>query len=338
MTPNFADPRNLRRAETALVFLASWLTEPNQMIGQATLNKHFGQQQNATSAWLRKELLIVENDHWQFNSTSNFCKRYSANWPRANQLRRELGIDVTASVIQAARVKIQEIIAEPVTYEEKSDRLWNPIQFIKRSVRNPILAHAGYAYDYDIRACSATVLLQMAEAQGYRGSLCHLREYVADRTKIRAQLSTSVGIDLDQAKTLLTSVMLGSVITTYHDSSVMSLVKYDKQKIWAIKHNTWFMGYDREVRRVWRSIKLLDPEARGRINAGYKSRIYRREERLIGRVIQQHLTKTKNNYIWFHDGWMSQQGVNLIELHDLIRQKTGYCLEFEYCMLGTSTA
>ena len=336
-TPNFNDPRNRRRAESALVFLEQWLKQPNQMISQATLNQHFGQQQNATSQWLRHQLLIVENEHWQFNSTSNFCKRYSANWPRANQLRRELEIDVNRSVILAAETKIREILSKPVEYEEKSDRLWHPIQFFKKSVRNPILAQEGYRHDYDIRACSAHVLLQLAEQQGYRGSLDHLREYVRDRREIRQQLSNCLGLDLDQTKTLLTSVMLGSVVTTHYNSSIMSLVKYNKQKIWAIRENTWFMGYDREVRKVWRSIRRRDPDARGKISAGYKSAVYRREERRIGQVIEQYLKKTKNKYQWFHDGWMSQQGVNLLELQDRIRQKTGYCLEFEYCEYGTST-
>ena len=136
-------------------------------------------------------------------------------------------------------------------------------------------------------------------------------------------------------------MMLGAYASSYHTNSILALVDFQHTKIRAIQQHPWISKFTQDISSAWRVIVKNEPNKPAKSTAKFKSSIYRREERRIGQVIERYLKKHQIDYVWYHDGWISQQGINLMELQALIRQKTGYDLMFALRTLsatGTSTA
>ena len=201
--PNFNDPRVLSRTTQALGFALAVMskTEPHQW-STRYIDQHFGQQQLPLSKYLRDVLLITTNNHWSKDTgkckeyilnesgvrylreiiqetttmtwneykESNLDKNYHSipycigspdvcDEVRNNERKWDYKI-----VNQWVRREFEnELAALQFNYDDKSDRLWHPIQSIRREYKEPILAERGLRYQYDIQCAAPTLIHQYAQ-------------------------------------------------------------------------------------------------------------------------------------------------------------------------------
>ena len=89
-TPNYNDPRVKNRIIQAIAFVEQYVskTKPNWLSTRA-IDKHFGQGQLDISKFLRQKLLIIVDNH--FNFETGKCKTYIQNPDGVNELRQALG-------------------------------------------------------------------------------------------------------------------------------------------------------------------------------------------------------------------------------------------------------
>jgi len=324
LTPNFADPRNLRRAQQAIVWIEQYFRrQPIRRIARVVLDDNFGQQQNKTSAWLRAQLLTVIDEH--YNMHQGMCKSYSVNRVNLSDLKTQLGVDSH----QLAMASAGAFLDQPMVYTDIKDRSYHPLQTYSRSIRNPLLARRGYVHDYDICCASATVISQLARSRGLLKPQPALDEYCADRTQVRRRLGEELGIEVSKIKEILTALCMGGRLSTYRDSKLFAVVDFRVDQMRGLQQHPWINQFKQDLKLSWLAIRSREVTPQ-KLTSRYRAEIYRREEASIGKIIRRHLSKRKIQYFWIHDGWMSQQGVNVLELTDQIRQQTGYELKFDY--------
>jgi hypothetical protein len=76
--PNFRDPRVQRRTQNALAWSISvFSSDKSRAYSTRQIDRYFGQAQHALSEWLRKQLLIETDSHW--NKDTGQCKKYQLN-------------------------------------------------------------------------------------------------------------------------------------------------------------------------------------------------------------------------------------------------------------------
>ena len=87
--PNFTDPRVQRRIKRAIGFASGVIsaTRPQQW-STRYIDRWFGSQRNDLSRYLREQLLIVTDNHW--NKDSGKCKEYLLNPAGVNFLLAQL--------------------------------------------------------------------------------------------------------------------------------------------------------------------------------------------------------------------------------------------------------
>ena len=145
-TPNLNEPRVQKRIKSAIGFTNACFsaTKPR---GWSTryIDKHFGQQQNNLSKWLRDKLLICTNETYTIGK--NHCKEYKKNVEGMNELVSLISNIISyLSVLQVNQKTInvhklttdfineefkQELTTKQFTYKDKSNRLWHDLQRVR---------------------------------------------------------------------------------------------------------------------------------------------------------------------------------------------------------------
>ena len=89
--PNFNEKRTIDRCKRALGF-ACGVMSPTKSHSWSSryIDKYFGISSNPLSKYLKKELLIVTDDFYRFNSAQNKCKEYILNQSGVDSLRENL--------------------------------------------------------------------------------------------------------------------------------------------------------------------------------------------------------------------------------------------------------
>ena len=333
--PNLNDPRNQRRLKTALDFVNTYVN-PHTPVWLSTryIDKYFGQQQNNFSKWLRKELLICVDE--SFNKDLGYCKKYVQNLDGI--ARHTQTTNHTPQIIIEPEL-VEQLATGEFEYEEKSNRLWNPLQRLPKRVKRPLLAKNGYNYNYDICCCAPTLLLQYARRCGLATPTPLMDMYLADRTKIRSEIAQDTGITEDDVKFTVNMLLNGGHISRNPDSAIYYRLKGNQHLIGKLKQNQFLLELKEEIKSIWTSIRTTLPityitdkngkQRKKALTGRDKSGVYREQEELVLKEIKRYLKKTKNKALLEHDGWTCEKIVDEVELRSYVRGTTGYQIELE---------
>jgi hypothetical protein len=329
--PNIKDPRVLKRIQRALDWTINNLGKTPKAKSKREIDDHLGRGELAY--WLRDQLLICI-DHY-YNMETGKCKRYIRNTDGVKSITGLLRGSVTIS--QTQQTQLDTGVFE---YKEQSSRLWNPLQNLPRYIKRPALAKNGYNYNYDIQCCAPRLLLQYARRCGLDSPTPLLDQYISNRTEIRSELSTQLGISTDQVKRLINALLNGSVISHREDTSVFLLVGSKHTIIDQLKTNQYVCELREEIKSLWRSIKPHRPvrtitDVRGRtrtspLSSRDKAEIYRELELDVIKSVQTYLVKTNNRGLLEHDGWSCSLAIDIDELRTYVRSHTGYMIELDW--------
>lgn len=336
-SPNFSDPRVIKRINLALEYVRQYI-KPNENTWQSTrhIDDHFSQGQLPLSKWLRSKLLIVVDNH--YNYLTGKCKTYSRNEDGYQELKSLMSSKPQQPQITSS--EHEQLITGQFIYDHQANRLFNTIQSKPKYIKRPLLSSYGYNHTYDIICAAPRLILQYARKCGLDTPTPLLDQYLADRQQVRQQLAQDIGITTDQVKEIINALINGAVITHRSDTSILKILNNKHLLIDSLKQNQYITKLRVEIKSVWQSIKPHRPlrtminkngvTVNMRLTPRDKSDVYRELEELVLREIQRYLVRTNNRGLLEHDGWTCCDVVDTTELRSLVRSNTGYVIELEW--------
>jgi hypothetical protein len=345
--PNFNDPRVVARCRQALGFACAVMSETKSRSWSTRyIDEHFGQSTTDISKWLRKTLLICTDEFCRFNipGKQGICKKYVLNKSGASYLREALKIDniqLYPIVYDLAHAQhAEELSTGNFTYNDKSNRLWHPLQRYRRQYRTQILADAGYAHDYDIECCAPTLIHQYAQQCGMDLYLFALCRYLADRTAIRDELALALELEPAAVKEIINALFAGAVISKNSNTDIYDILNGDLARIEYLKQDPFITELVSDIRTCWDYIKpymsrRTKTQSNGKqrlipLTCKNKWHVYFELERVVINSVRTYLDMKSIRYFLIHDGWTCDREIDRKELENYVRDQTGYEIKFEY--------
>lgn len=337
-TPNFRDPRNRRRAVSAIEALERCI-KPRQVysIAQSQRRAWFGTLSNPLSHWLNSHLLDTADPHW--NMATGQCIKYRLREQNLNELKQDLGITSTYTPTSEIQTQIESGDFE---YQVKSDRWYTTAQFIPSRIRGPLLANAGYRYAYDIEAAAPTILIQRAQQIRTDFQAPAIENFINDRTAVRSQIATEASCTTDQVKLVINAVLQGSVLSTHSSSKLFDVLNHDYALIGRLKTSVTLHNLRDDIKRLWRCLRDQFPREKfsdkngcvrtRKLSARQKSAYYRQFENQVAQVIQKSLRKQNIRFLWVHDGWQCDKALDPVELIQRVRTQTGFVIKLDWAV------
>lgn len=367
-TPNAADPRVLKRIRHSYGISKSLFSPTaEQQISQSFLNKHFGRSNDNLGQWLRKQLLVCTDHH--YSDAAGVAKKYLLKADGAANLQSLLlgNLDKAFTPVEVREIREyknpagqfdsfvvnkvwkQEYAVElanlEFVYEDKSSRLWHPIQNIKTEFKKPLLAHAGLNWHYDIRCCAPTLIHQRAQAFGMDEWLEHLQSFLSNRTAFRTRIKDECELTEDfgyadkTAKIVINALFCGARLGKSEQFKLTQLLNNDYARVEWLQTDEVVIGLRKDITTCWSAItpgltrtSVFDKNGRARllpVSSKQKWNRYFELERQVLDAATAYFKKTNNKCFLEHDGWSTQNQVDVFALIEHVRKTTGFKIEVD---------
>lgn len=241
----------------------------------------------------------------------------------------------------------EELRSLAFTYEDKSSRLWHPLQNVRRQHKKRLLHASGLQYSYDIVCAAPTLLLRYAQSLPDIPErniwtmdlwLFAYQSYLKDRTARRAALADLLQVDVSYAKTVLNSLFCGAKVGAGPHFSLFRLLgTYDR--IQSLKDDKFITALRADIKVVWNYIeptmmRIEKKDKKGRqrkvpLNSKRKWGLYFDLERKVLDVVRHYLEDTGNPHFLEHDGWSTRDKVDVAKLRAYIYDKTGFAINID---------
>jgi len=351
--PNFNDPRVVKKIKTAVGFVGACFsaTKPHQW-STRYMDKHFGQQQNDLSKWLRNELVICTNERYTMGT--NHCKEYIKNSTGYNNLVSLL-IPSTSypSVLQVGNLVTEwvkdeykdELQSKDFNYTDKSSRLWHPLQRVRKEHKMVVFSESGLKYQYDIECCAPTLIHQYSQMLDDPMDLYlpALTKYIKDRKSIREQIASEADIPPEIAKEIISALVNGAQLGMNYKSDIYRVLKGDRARIEFLKEHEYIKQLRADMKVCWSYIKqtlpvITKPDKNGKlrtrpVSSKQKAGVYFDLERVVLNSVIDYLKSTNNKYFLEHDGWVCTEEINTDELVKWVKVHTGYDINLDKVVL-----
>ena len=228
-------------------------------------------------------------------------------------------------------------------YDDKSSRLWHPLQRVKRNYKKAALAEYDLLYQYDIECAAPTLLLQYSQhiplvldennkwIQGPMDLwLFAINRYLKDKSQVRKELARNADITEQQAKIIINALFAGAVISQSPTTEIYQMLDGDRAKIEYLKQDEFLCELRSDIKTMWDYIKVTLPHKTNKsgrripISSKQKWILYFDLERKILDVVRKYLSETNNEYFLEHDGWTCVSEIDETDLIDYIRTNTGF--------------
>ena len=224
---------------------------------------------------------------------------------------------------------------------DKSNRLWHPLQNLKRERKTEFWSTYGLPFDYDIEACAPTILFQLALQAGLPEiTLATLRDYLDDRSAFRAHVTNITGLTPHDSKRLINSMFNGARLAASAYCTAFRALQYDFAAMTRLQNDRDVTRLIRDIRQVWRRLELVERHKQtpsfAEVLAGTAKPVERRLktskqkwgyyftwERRVLDAITKFLERDGNRYFTEHDGFRTQREVALGNLQDEVHRRTG---------------
>lgn len=359
-TPNFDDPRVSARCKTALGFVIGVLSETKQhQWSTRYIDKHLGQQQTKLGKYLRESLLICESDKYYFKGDQHKCKEYRRNVEGIDHLKDHIAHVLPAKTIKTLTTNWEDPIRDnhlvaylvereygdqlrsgEFDYRESSYRLWNNLQNVRSVYRKPLLSEYGYNHNYDIEACAPNIIEQLSRRYGNDLYMPALDDYIMDRTKFRNQISKEFELDKKTTKVFLNSLFCGAIIGENSRFATSILLSNDVAKIVLAKQHPTITQLREDIKLCWSHIvdsnkeisrrRKIDSKRLCPVNSRERWSVYFKYEREVISSISRYLRELNIKCFLEHDGFSSNQLVDVLELCSRVKLDTGFDLKIEY--------
>ena len=368
--PNITDKRILKRIRTAYGFTKGALstTEPHNW-AQVVIDKHIGRTNNNLGNYLRNILLICTNSH--YNKDTKLTKEYISNqqgldylrdilygsntqdftqWVKNNGVSKNIKslTTTTPSMLHlfdhyCVNKFVEEEYGDELQklhfdYTDKSNRLWHPIQNIKKDYKKSIFATHKLNYQYDIDTCAPTLLHQYSHKLHMDIYLFALRTYLKDKQMIRTKLAKQLDVSPKVIKIIINALFCGARIGS-GDFAISKLLDNDIAKIQWLKQDPYITELRSDIKLMWSYIEPSMASATKTTKSGKQRKValsskkkwqlYFELERQVLNEVQNYLRLTNNRYFLEHDGWATEHQINEHELNQYIKDSLGFDVKFK---------
>jgi len=316
--PNFADPRNGRRAARVLTFCEHFLKAGRPIsLHHDRIASVFGNRGNKVSDWLKDRLLVQ-------------CGSYEPGKRSYSYKLNPYGY-LALSLECKGRAELEEVLDDDERHELarlefvyqgecQPYRLWHPLQWLNREKKGAFWTARGLRYNYDVSAALPNILYQSAVRTGAEPMRMTGLKSLIDKPKpFRDRFAELAGVDYDTAKNFINSLFYGATVsaspfTTFGQlpAGVIQSLQTDP----AVRSLNWAIKF------AWRKIEAKH----GKMTDSERAYFYFREERRVLEVMRAHLAQTRNRHFCEHDGIITERVVTTEKLAQEIEQVTGYKL------------
>jgi hypothetical protein len=286
-----------------------------------------------------------EGTYTKLNDTGIQAIRDFMKRDRSSELRRRTSpLTTTPSVLQvstydknalsiewAKQTFKDELLTYKFIYEDKSSRLWHPLQNLRKEYKKCVFADAGLKYQYDIQACAPTLIHQYSQKCGMDLYLFAMRKYLNNRQSTRKEIAKYVGITDKQAKEIVNALFAGARIGHSDDYAISRMLNGNTKQIDLLKSMPYVVQLREDIKTCWDYIKphvYHDVSKTGRripMSSRQKWGIYFDLERQVLTAIREYMSARSIDYFLEHDGWSCTHAiVDENELQQYIRDTTGY--------------
>ena len=361
--PNYNDPRVRKRIKKALGFVGSCFSETKPK-GWSTryIDKYLGHQKENLSKYLRSNLLICIND--RYNKDTGLCKKYIKNSTGYNLIRSSLNnISLYYSVSEVGEITDwvkdeykTELTTMSFKYEDKSNRLWHPLQRVRKQYKKIVFSEVGLKYQYDIQCCAPTLIHQYSQKipeiitdnkyiQGPMDLyLFALRSYLQDRKLIRTQLATEAEMSEDHIKVIINALLAGAQLSNNKKSDIYKLLDGDIAQIEYLKQHPYIIQLRSDIKTCWDYLKptiyrrsIINKNNKKQvlpISSKQKANTYFELERLVLESVVEFMKQSGDiQYFLEHDGWVCNKELDKELLIKWIKDKTGYDIQLDVVVL-----
>jgi hypothetical protein len=332
---NWSDPRKQKRVKIVLDWCLTRFAHIDKKlfigIPASELDQVFGPKGNRFGDYLRAKLLVRSGNYVVGEKTFVYQLK-TDGWEEIRK-QAQYSFNDNTSFENARIAKLKQKYAsqlESLTFEytDKSDRLWNGLQNIRRADKPSFWADT-LPFDYDIEACAPTLLLQSAKQNGLNHLVGEpINDYLNRKQHYRQLVQDITGLSYHESKQLLNSLFNGArlVPTSYCDAYNTLKDKFSAGQAKSIIDK---LNADKELKMLRTSIRLLwarmtFKEGESFRKAKSKWSYYFHQERRVLDVITDHLRRHQNPHFTEHDGFRTKHGVDLPKLQDEIKARTGF--------------
>lgn len=357
--PNFDDPRVSARCKIALGFVIGVLSETKPHPWSTRyIDLHLGQQQTKLGKYLRDSLLICDDEHWGMNTGK--CKQYRSNPEGIEYLKKhithvlpqnnkpkvlETDFDEAIRDNHLVRHLIEREYGDQLRsgefdYRESSHRLWNNLQNVRSVYRKPVLSEYGYAHNYDIEACAPNIIEQLSRRYGNDLYMPALDDYIQNKKRFRKQISLDFELDAKTTKVFLNSLFCGAVVGFNPQFATSVMLNNDVAKITLAKDHETISQLREDIKLCWKHIIDSGVEISRRkkvqtnrllpVNSRERWSVYFKYEREVISVISRYLRECDIKCFLEHDGFSSDQLVDVVELCARVKLETGFNLNLKH--------
>jgi hypothetical protein len=233
----------------------------------------------------------------------------------------------------------EELRSMNFNYKDKSNRLWHPIQNIKKENKKLIFAEMGLGNHYDIEACAPNLIKQYAEHTGMDEPLTALNAYLIDKDDIRTRISAQLEVPVSIAKIIINALFCGARIGHNSDFAISQLLDHDYARVQWLKEDPYILELRTDIKTCWEYISPHLPKSYITTSNGIKRKspltskkkwnLYFELERKVLNEVRHYLQLTNNSHFLEHDGFITQDQVDMDELCDFVYQTTNFNLTFK---------
>ena len=286
----------------------------------------FGQQQNRLSAYLRRRLLL-QGDIFIVGKQ---CYDYKLVPGAIAALLAELGEGppeqtlIPPLITHLQHKHSAELLSFDFNYNDKSYRLWHPLQMLKKDQK--ALFWAPYLpHDYDIQAAAPNILSQLAARIGLPDLI---QQQVIDLRKNPEQWRTRVmdltGCDRKTAKRILNSLFNGARLARSSFCGAYVALDYDYVAMTRLMTDPEIVQLRSAIKRIWAI--LATALKTDRIDRKDRWQLYFSQERKVLDTVRRYLADRNNPVFCEHDGFRTRDPIDVLDLQRFIAAQTGYSL------------
>lgn len=319
-TPNYSDKRVIKRIKNVLSWCNLHLssTRPSS-VHHSEMKKVFGHYANDLTKFLRANLLQQVGTYVVDVSSYSYM------------LRAE-GYRKLEEAIGENKQETKDFVAHPdlltgkFIYTDKSDRLWHPLQQLKREKKVEFWNAWGLPYDYDIVACAPTVLYQLATKCGMLHLISEpIRDYLANRDTVRQHVANITGCSLPVAKRLINSLFNGARLARNSYCTAFKALNYDEKAMIALQEDELVKKLRFAIKQMWAQLQRNSKMDLKKSSAKWS--IYFKFERAFLTIITQYCDQNDIRLFTEHDGFRTNKPIDKDALIQLIFDKTGFDLK-----------
>ena len=389
--PNLHDPRTTKRIKTALGFVRGCMSDTKSHAWSTRyIDKYLGRMNNNLGKFLRRHLLIETNSNWnkdtgickeyklnlqgyEYIKDLVSYKQYMSisNWKSFAEMKKNTEMaslldfeDISVIYHIVSQIGDSRILNEwekqefktefeslDFLYEDKSNRLWHPLQNVRKQDKQNIFRELDLTYQYDIVCCAPTLIHQYSHQvplivdndkyiQGPMDLyLFAVQEYLQDRVSVRKRIAQETEIPEKLVKIIINALFAGAQLGHNKDSAIYKLLNGDKARIEFLKEHPYIIQLRSDIKIIWEYLRpvmttryktnKLGKTRKLALSSREKWNLYFLLERQVLNVVKNYLDRTNNKYFLEHDGFTTRNEVDQNELLNEIYEKTGFILELE---------